>query len=192
VLDAAGLTQVQTFLREVRLLHELRGLLLTDTMESLQDQLERFRRGPEVLATVLTGAAGEEVDWPRAPGKWTIRQIMAHLADSELVYAQRLRAVIAEEAPALLAFDQDLWANNLDYARRKPTQSLESLRRIRAENHELLRELPEEAFDRTGVHSERGPMRLRDLLINMCEHLENHARQLQTIRVEYKKMKGRA
>ena len=161
-------------------------------MESLQDQLERFRRAPEILATVLTGAAGEEVDWPPAPGKWTIRQIMAHLADSELVYAHRLRAVIAEVDPPLAAFDQDLWADKLDYARRKPTQSLESLRRIRAENHELLKELPRETFARVGVHSERGPMSLGDLLMNMCEHVEKHARQLQTIRAEYKKMKGRA
>jgi hypothetical protein len=160
-------------------------------MESLQDQLERFRRGPEILATVLTGAAGDEVDWAPAPGKWTIRQIVAHLADAELVYAQRLRAVIAEETPPLTAFDQDLWAQNLDYARRKPAQSLESLRRIRAENHELLKGLPEAAFDRTGVHSERGPMKLRDLLLHMSEHVESHARHLQTIRTEYKKMKGR-
>jgi hypothetical protein len=161
-------------------------------MESLQDQLERFRRGPEVLATVLTGAAGEEVDWPPAAGKWTIRQIMAHLADAELVYAHRLRLVIAENDPPLTSFDQDLWARNLDYARRKPTQSLETLRRLRAENYELLRGIDEPGFERAGVHSEHGPMRLRDLLKTMCEHVESHARQVQTIRAEYRKMKGKA
>ena len=59
-------------------------------MNSLAEDLERFRRGAEVLATVLTGAAGEEVDFVPAPGKWTIRQIMAHLADGELVGAPEL------------------------------------------------------------------------------------------------------
>ncbi|HTM47667.1 MAG TPA: DinB family protein [Bryobacteraceae bacterium] len=160
-------------------------------MHSLAEDLERFRRGAEVLATVLTGAAGEEVDFAPAPGKWTIRQIMAHLADSELVGAQRMRRVIAEENPTLTAFDQDAWTRNLDYARRKPTQSLETFRRLRAENYELLKELPEAAFERSGVHTENGRMTLRSLLEGYADHAESHARQLQSIRAEYKKIKGR-
>jgi hypothetical protein len=160
-------------------------------MHSLAEDLERFRRGAEVLATVLTGAAGEEVDFAPAPGKWTIRQIMAHLADSELVGAQRMRRVIAEENPTLTAFDQDAWTRNLDYARRRPTQSLETFRRLRAENYELLKELPEAAFERSGVHTENGRMTLRSLLEGYADHAESHARQLQSIRAEYKKVKGR-
>src|ERR1700680_1530863 len=101
---------------------------------TLTEDLERFRRGAEVLVMVLTGAAGEEVDYAPAPDKWTIRQIMAHLADAELVGAHRLRLVIAENNPTLTAFDQQAWTQNLDYARRKPTQSLETFRRLRAEN----------------------------------------------------------
>jgi hypothetical protein len=160
-------------------------------MHSLAEDLERFRRGAEVLATVLTGAAGEEVDFAPAPGKWTIRQIMAHLADSELVGAQRMRLVIAEENPTLTAFDQDAWTRNLDYARRKPTQSLETFRRLRAENYELLKELPEASFERSGMHTENGRMTLRSLLEIYAAHAESHARQLQSIRAEYKKVKGR-
>ena len=106
-------------------------------MNSLAEDLERFRRGAEVLATVLTGAAGEEIDFAPVPGKWNIRQIMAHVADSELVGAHRLRLVIAEDNPVLTGFDQDAWTRNLDYARRKPTQSLETFRRLRAENYDL-------------------------------------------------------
>lgn len=159
-------------------------------MNSLAEDLERFRRGAEVLATVLTGAAGEEVDFAPAPGKWTIRQIMAHLADAELVGSHRLRLVIAEDNPTLTAFDQDAWSRNLDYARRKPAQSLETFRRLRAENYELLKDLPESAFDRVGSHTENGPMSLRRLLQGYADHAEGHARQLQTIRAEYKKVKG--
>jgi len=160
-------------------------------MYSLAEDLERFRRGAELLATVLTGAAGEEVDYVPGPGKWTIRQIMAHVADSELVGAQRLRAVIAEENPTLMAFDQDLWAKNLDYARRKPTQSLDTFRRLRAENYELLKDLPEATFERGGLHSESGPRTLRSLLQGYADHAESHARQLQTVRAEYRKAKGK-
>ena len=160
-------------------------------MSTLANTLERFRRAPELLAVVLTGVYGEETDFTLAPDKWSIRQIMAHLADGELVGAQRFRQVIAEENPKLGAFDQDAWARNLDYARRQPKQALDSFRRIRAENYDLLKALPESAFDRTGVHSERGPLSLMQLLETYAAHAETHARQMQTIRDEYKKIKGK-
>src|SRR5215831_8027738 len=125
-------------------------------MPEISALLERFRRGPEVLAMVLTGVFGEEEDFITAPGKWSIREIIAHLADSELVGAHRMRLVIAQDNPTLTAFDQDAWTKNLDYSRRKPKQSLETFRRLRAENHELLKELPPAAFDRQGTHTENG------------------------------------
>jgi len=159
-------------------------------MSELSDLLERLRRGPELLAVVLTGVFGEEEDFA-PPGKWSIRQIIAHLADAELVAAQFARHIIAEENPVLMSFNQDAWAVNLDYARRKPKQSLESFRRLRSENFELLKELPETAFARTGQHSERGSMTLRNLLEAMAQHAESHARQMQGIREEYKKIKGK-
>src|SRR5258705_5896736 len=151
-------------------------------MNSLVEDLERFRRGAELLATVLTGAAGEEVDFAPAPGKWTIRQIMAHVADAELVGAHRMRAVIAEDNPVLTVFNQDAWTKNLDYNRRKPAQSLDTFRRLRAENYELLKELPERVFERVGSHTENGPITLRGLLNYFADHAEGHARGLQSIR----------
>src|SRR3954463_14525375 len=138
------------------------------------DLLERFRRGPELLAVVLTGVFGEEEDFVIAPGKWSVRQIIAHLADAELVGAHRMRLVIAQENPTLTAFDQDAWTRNLDYARRKPKQSLETFRRIRAENHDLLKALPAETFDRCGTHTENGAVTLRSLVEGYAEHAESH------------------
>lgn len=160
-------------------------------MSEIADLLERFRRGPELLAVVLTGVFGEEEDFVPAPGKWSIRQIIAHLADAEMVCAQRMRQIVAEDNPTLIFFDQDAWTKNLDYARRKPKQSLESFRRVRAENYELLKELPETAYARTGNHSVRGPITLRFQLELLAEHAESHARQMQAIRDEYKKAKGK-
>jgi hypothetical protein len=160
-------------------------------MSEIPDLLERFRRGPEVLAMVLTGVFGEEEDFVSAPGKWSIRQIIAHLADSELVCAHRMRQIIAEDNPTLIAFDQDAWTRNLDYARRKPKQSLETFRRLRAENYELLKGVPEEAYARAGNHNERGPVTLRAQVELLAQHAESHARQLQMVREEYKKVKGK-
>jgi hypothetical protein len=159
-------------------------------MPDIPALLERFRRGPELLAMVLTGVFGEEEDFGLT-GKWTIRQIVAHLADAELVGAHRFRQVVAEDHPTLIAFDQDAWVRNLDYAHRKPKQSLETFRRIRAENHELLKSLPPEAFERAGNHSQNGRVTLAQMLDGYAQHAESHARQLQETREEYKRVKGR-
>jgi hypothetical protein len=160
-------------------------------MSDIPALLERFRRGPELLALVMTGAFGEEEDFTTAPGKWSIRQIIAHLADSELVGAVRFRFILAEDNPPLARFDESAWASNLDYLRRKPKTSLETFRRLRAENYELLHGVPESAFARTGVHSVNGPITLEALLKDFAEHVENHARQMQEIREAYKAAKGK-
>jgi len=160
-------------------------------MSDIANLLERYRRGAELLAVVLTGVFGDEEDFAVAPGKWSVRQIVAHLADAEMVGAHRFRQVIAEENPTLIAFNQDLWTANLDYSRRKPKQSLETFRRIRAENYELLKGLPEAAYERVGNHSERGPLKLREMVEGYAEHAESHARQLQDMREEYKRSKGK-
>ena len=160
-------------------------------MTNLAETLERFRRGPELLAVTLTGVHSDEIDFTTAPEKWSIRQLTAHLADTELVAAHRMRQVIAEDQPKLMAFDQEAWARNLDYARRLPKQSLETFRRLRAENYELLKGLPETAFERTGVHSARGAITLGQMLSTFADHVENHARQMQAIRDEYKKVKAK-
>jgi len=160
-------------------------------MSEIPDLLERFRRGPELLAMVLTGVFGEEEDFVPAQGKWSIRQIIAHLSDSELVCAHRMRQIIAEDQPTLIAFDQEAWTSNLDYARRKPKQSLESFRRLRGENYDLLKALPEAAYARTGNHSERGPITLRFQVELLAEHAESHARQIEAVREQYKRVKGK-
>ena len=154
-------------------------------MSDIPAILEQFRRAPEALATVLTGVSGVEEDFVTAPGKWSIRQIVAHLADAELVGAHRLRQVIAEDNATLIAYDQDAWTKNLDYARRTTVQSLESFRRIRAENFELLQGVPPDAWNRAGNHTENGPMTLLRLLEGYAGHAESHGRQLQEIREAY-------
>jgi hypothetical protein len=161
-------------------------------MSEISELLERFRRGPELLAVAITGAAGPEFDYVAAPGAWSVRQVMAHVSDSEIVGADRFRRVIAEDNPTLISYDQNAWAEKLDYARRKPSHALDTFRRIRAENYELLKDLPEEVFERTGTHSERGPVTLRQLVQIYAEHAENHAIQLRKIREAYRQSRAKA
>ena len=160
-------------------------------MADLPVLLERFRRGPELLAVVLTGVFGEEEDFVPSPGKWSVRQVVAHLADAELHAAFSFRQVLAEDSPAIATFDQEAWARNLDYARRKPKQSLDTFRRIRAENYELLKDLSAGAFQRAGKFGAAGAVTLEALLEGTADHAESHARQLQSIRDAYKEAKGK-
>lgn len=155
-------------------------------MSEIKDLLERFRRGAELVAVVSTGSAGAEWDFVPGPGKWTLRQIICHLADSEMIGRYRLASVIAEDNPTLMWYDQDAWAVNLDHSRRKFSQALETFRRVRGENYELLKDLPEETFLRTGTHSKNGVMSLKDLLLMYAEHAEGHARQIRAARDAYK------
>ncbi len=160
-------------------------------MSDLENLLERFRRAPEIIAVISTGVFGDEIDFVPAPGKWNIRQITRHLADSEIVGAYRLRSVIAENNPTITGYDQAAWVANLDYDKRKPASSLEFFRRVRADTYELLKDLAPSAFDRKATHTERGEITLLQLVQMHTEHAEEHARQLQSVREAYKLTKAK-
>ncbi len=161
-------------------------------MSEIPELLERFRRGAELVAVAITGAAGPEVDFKPAPDKWSVRQIVAHLADAEAANVVRLRQVISEDNPTLAPFDQNAWAEKTNYSKRKPSQSLETMRQLRADNHELLKDLPPETYSRTGHHLRRGTLSLLDLLRLFAEHAENHAAQIREVRGAYKASRAKA
>lgn len=161
-------------------------------MSEIPELLERFRRGAELVAVAITGAAGPELDFKPAPDKWSVRQIVAHLADAESANVVRLRQVISEDHPTLYPFDQNAWAERTNYQKRKPSQSLDTMRQLRAENYELLKDLPPETFSRTGTHLRRGEMTLLDMLRLFAEHAERHAVQIRSVRAEYKASRQKA
>lgn len=160
-------------------------------MSELADLLERFRRGAELLAMATTGAAGPELDF-KPDGKWSVRQIVCHLADAEAVGVMRFRQLVAEDAPSLPAWDQEAWASRLDYDKRKISQALEIFRVLRSANYDLLKEQPEAAFARTGAHSKRGILSLLEMLRLYAEHVEKHVRQIQSTRTAYKEHRAAA
>jgi DinB superfamily len=160
-------------------------------MSEIPDLLERFRRGAELLAVTTTGAAGPELDF-KPEGKWSVRQIVCHLADAEAVAAMRLRQLIAEDNPQMMAWDQNAWTARLDYDKRKISQLLEIFRVMRASNYELLKDLPAETYARTGTHSERGLMSLLQMLTLCTEHTEKHTSQIRGVRAAYKEHRAKS
>jgi hypothetical protein len=178
VFDASRKPQVQTILRHVRLLHELRRLLLSEMTEALH----KFRSGPVVLAEALHGATPEETARIPAPGKWTINQLVRHVADTEIVVGMRLRLIIAEDRPTLSPFDQDKWAANLGYEKTNAITSMAVFQALRIDTTALLESLPPEAFDRVSVHPERGEKTLLEWVQIFGNHVYSHADQIRKIR----------
>ncbi len=157
---------------------------------SIAELMERLRKGPELVEEAVRGAAPAELDYAPGPAKWSARQIVAHLADSEMVGADRFRRVVAEDNPTIMGFDEKAWAANLDYHRRDPQKDLALFRLARNSTYELLHVLPEPAFDRSGNHSERGAVTIRQFLEIYASHAEAHARQIRAAREAYRQRQG--
>lgn len=160
-------------------------------MSEITDLLERFRRGAELLAMSTTGAAGPVLDFKAEGYPLTVRQIVCHLADAEAVGVMRFRQILAEDNPTLQYFDDELWAHKLDYSKRKVSIALETFRRLRSDNHELLKDQSEAAFDRSGTHSKDGSMMLRQVLDWFASHTEDHVREIQAVRAVYKEFRAK-
>ncbi len=159
-------------------------------MTELAELLERFRRGPELLAVATTGAAGTELDFT-PEGKWSVRQIVCHLADAEATGTLRFRQVIAEDHPVIPGWNLEAWVTKLGYEKRKISQMLELFRVLRSSNYELLKDLPEDSFRRTATHPSGNEVSLLDLLRMYAEHVEKHVMQLQAARIAYREHKAK-
>jgi hypothetical protein len=115
------------------------------------------------------------------PGKWSIAEILAHLADAELVVGYRLRLILASNGTAIQAFDQDAWAETFSYNRRDPKTSLETFRTLRQNNLRLLTSVPRRLWENYGQHSERGKETVDHVMRMMAGHDLNHLQQLEKI-----------
>ena len=137
---------------------------------------------PDAVERLLEELPDERLRRPEAPGKWSMLAVVQHLADSDLVWAWRLRQVVAEDRPRIVGYDQDAWAERLGYDEVEVADALAQLRLLRRLNLKLLRSLPVEALDRVGVHSERGEESIRHMIRLYAGHDLVHRRQLERIR----------
>lgn len=144
-----------------------------------RDPLE-VQRG--LIPAVLNATAGltdEQLRTPEAPGKWSVLEVVQHLADSELVNGYRLRSMVAADVPEMVAYDQDAWATRLRYNEEPFADVVEELALLRRRNLRFLDRLSEEEWERTGLHSERGPESVRHLTRLLAAHDLVHLRQIE-------------
>ena len=141
---------------------------------------------PAKLASLVAGLSAEQLGRRPTPAKWSIQEVVAHLADDELVGGYRLRMILSSPGSALQAFDQDVWARTGRYYARDVSSSLELFRVLREANLALLRSLSADQWDKFGVHTERGVESIRDIAMYFAGHDINHFQQIDAIRQSYR------
>ena len=145
------------------------------------DPLEQQERTPELIAALIAGSTQERLRERPGKDKWSIGEILAHLAEDEIATAWRYRQMVEHDGIDLGAFDQDMWARLGNYQGRDPEESLELFRLVRQANLLFLHGLSQEQLEHWGIHAERGRITVRGLTAHMAGHDANHVEQIRKI-----------
>ena len=154
--------------------------------ERRKQLVDQYKDGYRAVTDALAGATEAELDAHPAPGKWSAREIVHHLADSEMTSAIRLRLLLASDRPAIAGYDENEFARRLHYDR-PIGASLEALAAARRTTAELLDRMGEADFAREGTHSESGRYTMDTWLEIYAEHAHKHAAQITRARAAAKK-----
>lgn len=146
-----------------------------------QDGLKVQQATAKKLAALIRRKTKKQLTRRPAPGKWSIAEILAHLADAEIVIAWRLRQILSANGTPIQAYDQNTWATAFDYAHRDAKQSLEVFRFIRDANVALLKSVPKQLWDNYGMHAERGKETVSHVVRMIAGHDLNHLRQVEAL-----------
>ena len=147
---------------------------------------------PGKLLRLTRRLTREELLRRPASGKWSIHEIVCHLADAEVANAWRYRKVFAEDEFALTTWDQDRWAAAHNYRRQDLRQVLEQLRTLRARNVALMKLVGRKAWSRTAIHPTLGPLSAEQIFTHQIHHGANHVAQIERIRNSLKQRAPRA
>jgi uncharacterized damage-inducible protein DinB len=114
-------------------------------------------------------------------GQWSIAEILAHLADAEVVGSWRMRLILGNTGQPIQAYDQEVWADTFKYGDRDPKESLKVFRVLRESNLALLKRIPDPLWDNHGMHAERGKETISRIVEMFAGHDLNHLRQVEKI-----------
>jgi uncharacterized damage-inducible protein DinB len=146
-----------------------------------RDPLKLQAAAPAKLAKLLKGVSPARARKRPAPGKWSIAEIVAHIADTELVGGYRIRAILGQPGTQIIGFDQDAWVTALHYDKRDLRKSFEQYRGLREANLALLKSLTPEQWKHHGMHSERGEESVEMIVLMFAGHDINHLGQIERI-----------
>jgi uncharacterized damage-inducible protein DinB len=146
-----------------------------------KDPLRVQSTTPKKLAALTKRLKKNQLTQRPAPDKWSIAEILAHLADAELVIGYRIRLMLAANGTPLQAFDQDVWADTFRYSGRDTKTSLETFRVLRESNVALLKSVPKTLWGNYGLHQERGKETVGHTMSLIAGHDLNHLQQVEAI-----------
>ena len=146
-----------------------------------KDPIAMQREAPDTIARLIEGVPPAKLKQPPVSGKWSVLQIIAHLAEDELASSWRYRQVLEHDGPELIAFDQELWARLGDYSSWEPADALAMFRLLRQANLGMFARLTPQQWERCGTHTERGKVTMRELCRHMAAHDINHIEQIRRI-----------
>jgi DinB superfamily len=141
---------------------------------------------PKKIERLIKGVSTAKLKKRPAPDKWSVAEILAHLADGEIVSGYRIRMTLGAPGTAIQAYDQDDWERSGHYAERDPKKSFEQFRVVRETNLALLKLLTPEQWKDYGVHAERGEESIEKLVRMIAGHDVNHVKQIEKILGESK------
>jgi hypothetical protein len=133
------------------------------------------------LARLIEGVPAARLRKRPAPDKWSVSEILAHLADGEIVGAFRLRLILGAPGSPIVAYDQDAWVTSGHYDTRDPRKSVDQFRVLREANLALLESITPDQWKQYGVHSERGTESIEHIVRMFAGHDLNHLRQIESI-----------
>jgi hypothetical protein len=154
-----------------------------------QDAIKVQRATAAKLKKAISGLTPTQLKWRPGPAKWSIAEIIAHLADAEIVASWRMRSVIGENGITIQPFDQDSWASVFKYQSRDAKRSLEVFRVLRENNLAMLKEIPRATWENYGMHLERGKESIAHLARMFAGHDANHVLQVEGIVKQLKSSK---
>jgi hypothetical protein len=146
-----------------------------------QEPLKVLAATPKKLDRLVAHASAAKLRKRPAPDKWSVIEILAHLADVEIVIGWRVRSILGAPGTAVQAYDQDAWAKAGHYAQRNPRECLAQIRAVRAANLALYKSLSPEQWKHYGMHAERGQETVEQIVRLVAGHDLNHLRQLEGI-----------
>jgi hypothetical protein len=151
--------------------------------------IQQYKDGYRQVAEAMRGISAEELDYQRAPGKWSARQIVHHLADSETTSGIRLRKLLVEFNPYIQSYDQDEFAIKLQYSKRPIEPSMKAIEAAIQTTSQILDLMRQEDWKRSGEHAEIGPYPVEKWLEIYAAHARNHADQIRETRAAFKERK---
>jgi hypothetical protein len=147
-----------------------------------RDPMTVLRQTPDAVGAAVEGLSEDRLSQAESPGKWSIRHVVQHLADSELVCGWRMRLVLAQDRPTVTGYDQDLWADRLGYGRADVPIAIHDFATLRRANLRLLDAASATDLQRVGVHTERGEESVAHMIRMYAGHDLLHLAQLARIR----------